>query len=119
MASKQAFKTVFKVTNVGSGVTEYATMDKHIAFSECGSFFKAIVSTGFAQDNQWEKIDFTYQQGKLTGNYPGRDRHVVFEYQASSKKLICHMPPKAPGSFETVMAVTGNGSDDDWGGQPN
>ena len=119
MAGKQAFKTVFVVSNVGSNVTEFASMGKHIAFNECNGKFWAIVSTDFAQDNQWERIELTYQQGKLTGSFPGANRYVVFDYDEPGKSLVCRMPTESSGKLESAMAATGNGDDDDWTGEPD
>lgn len=119
MTPKKAYETVFEVTNVGLDVKRYATVDKHIAFKECDGTFWAIVSDNFAQDNQWESIPFKYDQGKLTGEFPGANRHVVFDYDQGTKLLHCRMPIKGGGSLATAMAKTGNGADDEWEGQPD
>jgi hypothetical protein len=108
VAGKQAFKTVFCVTSVGTDVTPFASVGKHIAFNECNGKFWAIVSTDFAQDNKWESVELTYQQGKLSGSFPGANRDVVFDYDEPGKRLICRMPSQGPNSMDAAMAKAGN-----------
>ena len=120
MANEQAFKTVFRVTRVGNGVRDYATVGKHIAFYDCAGELQRCRVDGFATVNNWARIPLTYQNGQLTGVLPGPNRQVSFDFDESSKLLTCHMPnPGAGKSVGAMVASTTAGNDEEWVGEPD